>query len=94
MAIDQKDRSVTTNQAEPVETVAYVTTGFSSGSRTRRAFTMNKADADQQHENWLPHYRRVTTDELMTVAQHERIVAAITAGQARIDARCSTQDLE
>ena len=64
---------------EEVEVVAYVTTGFSGGPRTRRAFTVTKADANQQHENWVPHYQKVTTDELMAVAKHQRITAAMAA---------------
>lgn len=64
-------------QGEAVEVVAYVTTGFSGGPRSRRAFTVTKADANRQHENWVPHYQKVTTDELMTVAQHQRILASV-----------------
>lgn len=69
---------------EEVEVVAYVTTGFSGGPRTRRAFTVTKADANQQHENWVPHYQKVTTDELMAVAQHQRITAAMAAEVGRL----------
>jgi len=59
---------------EEVEVVAWVTTG-GNPPRTRRAFNVNQVDAKVQYKNWLPHYLSVTTDELMTVAQHRRILA-------------------
>ena len=66
---------------EAVEVVAWLTTGVNP-PRTRRSFNVSRADAQAQHRNWLPHYEQLRTDELMTVSQHERIVAALSAQQS------------
>lgn len=66
---------------EEAEVVAWMTTGVNP-PLTRRSFTVSRADAQVQHRNWLPHYEQLRTDELMTVAQHERIVAALSAQQS------------
>ncbi len=66
---------------EAVEVVAWLTTGVNP-PRTRRSFNVSRADAQAQHRNWLPHYEQLRTDELMTVAQHKRIVAALSAQQS------------
>lgn len=57
-----------------LEVVAWVTTGFSGKSRTRRAFTVNADDAARQHTNWTPHYRQVTTDQLCRLSDATAII--------------------
>jgi len=57
-----------------LEVVAWVTTGFSGKSRTRRAFTVNADDAARQHTNWTPHYRQVTTDQLCRLSDAQAII--------------------
>lgn len=77
---------------EEVEVVAWLTTG-TNPPRTRRAFNVNQADAKVQQRNWLPHHLTVTTDELMTVAQHQRITEALRTEVERLKDELETESM-
>jgi hypothetical protein len=67
---------------EEVEVMAVVTTAHKPGVTEQRALWHGEAGA----ENWVKHFNargcRTTKTQLMTVAQHERIVAALSAQQS------------
>lgn len=67
-----------------LEVVAWVTTGFSGKSRTRRAFTVNADDAARQHTNWTPHYRQVTTDQLCRLSDAKAIIDGLRGEVERL----------
>jgi len=67
-----------------LEVVAWVTTGFSGKSRTRRAFTVNADDAARQHTNWTPHYRQVTTDQLCRLSDAQAIIDGLRGEVERL----------
>ena len=67
-----------------LEVMAWVTTGFSGKSRTRRAFTVNADDAARQHTNWTPHYRQVTTDQLCRLSDAQAIIDGLRGENERI----------
>lgn len=67
-----------------LEVVAWVTTGFSGKSRTRRAFTVNADDAARQHTNWTPHYRQVTTDQLCHLPDAQAIIDGLRGEVERL----------
>jgi len=64
-------------QGEAVEIVAYMTTAVKVGHlRPHKALNYLKSAADSQQDHWFELDCSVSTDELMTVAQHRRIMAA------------------
>lgn len=69
-------------EAVEVVAVAFITRAEKSGPKI--AITLKKEDAERQHKNWLSMSKIVTTEPLMTVAQHNRIVADVRADQQEI----------
>ena len=61
-------------EAVEVVAVAFITRAEKSGPKI--AITLKKEDAEKQHKNWLSMSKIITTEPLMTVAQHQRILAA------------------
>ena len=66
-------------EAVEVVAVAFITRAEKSGPKI--AITLKKEDAEKQHKNWLSMSKIITTEPLMTVAQHSRIVADLTANR-------------
>ena len=63
-------------EAVEVVAVAFITRAEKSGPKI--AITLKKEDAEKQHKNWLSMSKIITTEPLMTVAQHQRILAALS----------------
>ena len=89
-----------------LEVVAWVTTGFSGKSRTRRAFTVNADDAARQHTHWTPHYRQVNTDQLCRLSDATAIIGglrgdlavalkvpSVAAMRAYLDTECAKDNM-
>ena len=77
-------------EAVEVVAVAFITRAEKDGPKI--AITLKKEDAEKQHKNWLSMSKIITTEPLMTVGQHQRILAASVGSAEAVAWRVTGRD--